>query len=415
MNVLVIGLGISGRSAATFLLNRGARVSAIDSRADTLKSDPIVAQLLDRGLSLISETSPVSPDRFDQIVLSPGVPPSHPLIREANRRGVEVIGEVELACRSLTQSVIAVTGTNGKTTVTQLIGHVLNACGKPAKVLGNGGVPLAAEVDELQGEIVVCELSSYQLETLSSRVIDAGAVLNITPDHLDRYSDMDAYAKAKLRMIDCLKPGKKLFVSKQVINDFGHLISNSNKNIELIIEDDYNGYFNHDDENRFAAKKLCSEAGVLSEEFDRTAQGFIKPPHRIEFVRKRKGVSYFNDSKGTNLDAVKRAVEKMEGGVVLIAGGKEKGTGFTQWIGPFKGKVKAIVAIGEARGSLVRELGDEFKVIEEKDLRSAVRTASSIANDGDNVLLSPGCASFDMFKNFEERGNHFKECVTLLD
>lgn len=415
MKVLVIGFGISGRSAAKFLLNRGQKVAAIDQRAEELKSDPQVAALLERGVSLSESDSPENLAQFDLIVVSPGVPSSHPVVVEALKQKIEVIGEVELACRSLRQPMIAVTGTNGKTTVTQLIGHVLNMCGKPAKVLGNGGVPLAAEADDLQDEIVVCELSSYQLETLRCQVIDAGAILNISPDHLDRYPDMEAYAKAKLGMASCMKPGKTLYLSKQVLTDFGHLIIGNKECIELFNEDGYKSGFTHDEENKLAAKRLCMGFGVASEEFDEAEKLFKKPPHRIEFVRKRKGVSYFNDSKGTNLDAVRRAVERMEGPVILIAGGKEKGVSFTPWIDSFRGKVKKIIAIGEAKSTLIKELGQDFDISEKPDLGSAVLTASSIANDGDNVLLSPGCASFDMFRNFEDRGNHFKECVQLLD
>lgn len=415
MNVLVIGLGISGRSAAAFLMKRGHRVAAIDQRAETLRSDPLVVPLIDKGLTLLNTQCPGKIEVFGQVVASPGISLTHPAIAEALKRNIEVIGEVELACRHLDQPMIAVTGTNGKTTVTQLIGHVLNRCGKPAKVLGNGGIPLTAELDALQNEMIVCELSSYQLETLNSRVVDVGAVLNITPDHLDRYLNMEAYAKAKLRLANCLKSDKKLFLSQQVINDFGYLISDLKENVELIVDSNYKSRLTHDEENCLAAKRICLEMGVLPEAFDCAESEFQKPPHRIEFVRKRRGVSYFNDSKGTNLDAVKRAVERMDGPVILIAGGKGKGISFCPWIKPFSGKVKAIVAIGEARSLLLKQLGGEFEVIEESSLKAAVAAASSIANDGDNVLLSPGCASFDMFSNFEERGDHFKECVQLLD
>lgn len=412
MDVLVIGLGVSGRAAVNFLLDRSYSVVAIDQRAEAIASKPEIIALLDRGLVIRAS---LKIHAFDLIVISPGIPPMHPTVLEARTLGIEVIGEIELACRYLKQPMIAVTGTNGKTTVTQLIGHVLNACGKPARVLGNGGVPLISEIMQLKEEIVVCELSSYQMETLQSQVVDAGAILNITPDHLDRYPDMEAYAQAKMSLKECLKPSKKLFISKQVQKDFGYLIQSGKENIELLIPDIYNSSLNHDDENRLAALKLCMEVGVTSEEFDRAERGFKKPPHRIEFVRKYRGVNYFNDSKGTNLDAVHRAVEKMIGPVFLIAGGKEKGMSFRPWIQQFKGKVMAVIAIGEAKKTLSKELGCDFKVIEKDDLKSAVEIASSIANEGNNVLLSPGCASFDMFKNFEDRGNHFKECVWLLD
>lgn len=414
-NVLILGLGISGRAAADFLLDRSCAVTAIDQRFDQLENDSKVVPLIGKGLKLQRDLVEGQMEEFDLLVISPGVPPAHPLLVAAKRLGIEAIGEIELACRHLKQPMIAVTGTNGKTTVTLLIGHVLNACGVPAKVLGNGGVPLISEVSQLDDEIVVCELSSYQLETLQCKVVDIGAILNITPDHLDRYPDMEEYARAKFRLADCLKPGKKLYVSKQVMQAFRHLIANSKEIIEEINLDNYNSCLNHDEENLLAARIMCREFGVTDEDFDHAAKSFAKPPHRIEFVRKRQGVAYYNDSKGTNLDSVKRAVEMMDGPVVLIAGGKEKGTSFTPWIESFKGKVKVVLAIGEARNRLISELGDSFIVIDQDGLKRAVETASKIADEGDNVLLSPGCASFDMFENFEERGNFFKKYVGLLD
>lgn len=415
MKVLLLGLGVSGRAAAEFLLDRSRLVTAVDQRCAQLIEDPNVIPLIEKGLQLMETIPEGKLKDFDQLVISPGIPQNHPLVFEAKQRGMEVVGEIELACRYLNQPMVAVTGTNGKTTVTLLIGHVLNVCGIPAKVLGNGGIPLISEIAHLDSEIIVCELSSFQLETMQCKVVDAGAILNITPDHLDRYSNMEAYALAKFRLIDCLKPGKKLFVSKQVLNTFNHLISNSKENIEQIVPNNYNRSLNHDDENRLAAKKVCMELGVSSEDFDRAEKSFVKPPHRIEFVRTSKGIDYYNDSKGTNLDSVKRAVEKMDGPTVLIAGGKEKGTSFTPWVEPFKGKVKSIVAIGEAQQRILNELGPYFTVIESHDLKSAVEIASTIADQGDNVLLSPGCASFDMFENFEERGNFYKKYVGLLD
>ena len=415
MNILVLGLGVSGRAAAEFLLNRFCDVTALDQKGELLANDPDILCLIEKGLIVKTNLSFEEISNFQQVVISPGVPCTHQVIVDARHQGIEVIGEIELACRYLKQPMIAITGTNGKTTVTQLIGHVLNACGKPARVLGNGGVPLISEIENLDQEIVVCELSSYQLETLQSQVVDVGAILNITPDHLDRYSSMNAYAKAKWRLSSCLKKGAKLIISEQVMSDYGHFSSVSKENIELFTPDNYNGSLNHDEENRLAAKKMCLLAGVSSEEFDSAEKSFTKPPHRIEFVRNYNGVAFFNDSKGTNLDSVKRAVEKMDGPVVLIAGGKEKGTRFTSWIDPFKNKVKTIVAIGEAKKTITNELGEFFTVIEKDDLNSAVELASTIAVGRDNVLFSPGCSSFDMFKNFEERGNHFKECVWILD
>ncbi len=408
MHVLVIGLGISGRSACRFLLNCGDRVTAADDRVDLLRKTPEIQSLCASGLKLLKKSQW---DAFDLIVVSPGVPQSNELLIQAKKSGIEVIGEIELACRHLNQPFIGVTGTNGKTTVTQMVGHVLNSVGMKAKVLGNGGVPLTSEIDRESDEIIVCELSSYQLETMQSQVIDVAAILNITPDHLDRYSGMDAYASAKIRIADCLKSGAKLYLSPQVVHQFGSLLEKYKENIELIFLDNYKS---HDDENRMAAFAICRQMGVDQEAFEEAVRTFCKPPHRIEFVHTLKGVRYFNDSKGTNLDAVKRAIENMQGSVVLIAGGVDKGLSFASALIPFKKKLKAVIAIGEAKKKIKSELAEHFLVIETETLESAVRHASSIAEEGGNVLLSPGCASFDMFKNFEERGEKFKEAVLLL-
>lgn len=408
MHVLVVGLGISGRSACEFLLNQGDLVTTTDRNSGTLKETCEVKTLCAKGLNLMEE-SDWHP--FDLVVVSPGVPQSNPLLIRAKESGIEVIGEIELACRHLNQPLIGVTGTNGKTTVTLMVGHVLNFVGIKARVLGNGGVPLTSEVSQLTDEIIVCELSSYQLETMHSQVIDAAAILNITPDHLDRYSGMDAYASAKIHIGDCLKPGARLFISPQINCEFGSLLQKHKENIELIF---YDTYKSHDDENYMAAFALCSEMGVGLKAFEEAMKTFSKPPHRIEFVCTFKGVRYFNDSKGTNLDAVKRAIEVMEGPVVLIAGGVDKGLSFISSLIPFKNKVKTIIAIGEAKNRIKSELAEHLSVIESDSLESSILQASSIAEEGENVLLSPGCSSFDMFQNFEERGDTFKELVLLL-
>lgn len=415
MKGLVIGLGISGLSAARLLLRSQFTVKAIDRRADELFKNTEVQSLIKEGVELCASHHCLCLQSFDLVVVSPGVAPDHPAAAAARKMGIEVIGEIELACRFLSHYMIGVTGTNGKTTVTKMIGHVLNVCGIPARVLGNGGVALSSEVQNLKGEVVVCELSSFQLETMTSKVINVGAILNITPDHLDRYSDMESYAKAKWKLLECIKPNGKIYVSEQVKRKYGNPMNCVKENIEFLCFDHYKSPLNHDEENYFAAKAVCLEAGVAPLQFDQAVKSFQKPPHRIEFVRKLRGVYFYNDSKGTNLDAVVRAVESMPGPVVLIAGGKDKGIEFDDWCLPFKGKVKIVIAIGEASGKIFKDLNKAVPVIFHNTLESAVKKASSIANEGDNVLLSPGCASFDMFKDFEERGNCFKECVWLLE
>ena len=215
--VLVLGLGLSGQSAASFLLKRGAEIVGADNKLELLTTHPQIIELQSRGMKMISDRQPHDLSNFDLLVVSPGVAATHPYCIQASHLGIEIIGEIELACREITQKCVAVTGTNGKTTVTSLVAHVLNCAGKPARALGNIGIPLTSAIDgkTSSDEIFVIELSSFQLETLKCPFIDAGVLLNITPDHLDRYSSMAEYALAKVRIKDNLKPRGKLFVEGQ--------------------------------------------------------------------------------------------------------------------------------------------------------------------------------------------------------
>ena len=440
---LVVGLGVSGMSAAAFLLKRGASVTGIDKDKKGVEEKPEYSQLCQQGLQVFSEDEFISgnPDiileSFDIIVVSPGVPQGHPIYQAAIKQGVEVVGEIELACRNIDQPFIGITGTNGKTTVSLLIAHVLNVSGKSAKVVGNAGIPLTSEIMEDDHSILVCELSSYQLETMRCRIIDYAALLNITPDHLDRYESMEDYAKAKISIASCLKTYGKLYIEesayKKYVSLFGAFIPKTygysqscdvytdkdtiffKEGVDLLLPKLYRGKSCHDVENIMAAFALCSQLGVTPEEFSEAFESFQKPPHRIEFVTEVRGVAFYNDSKGTNPDAVIRAVESMSGNVVLIAGGQDKGTGYSSWILPFKGKVQTVCAIGQAKKIIEQELGCDLQIIPCETLEKAVKTAFSIAKEGENVLLSPGCSSFDMFKNYEHRGNAFKQIVHELD
>lgn len=345
---------------------------------------------------------------IDQVVVSPGVPRTHPLYREAVQRGIEVIGEVELACRSIRTPVVAVTGTNGKTTVTQLIEHIYIHAGRPVKLLGNGGVPLTSEIGAVTDETIVLELSSFQLETMSCPIIDAAAVLNITPDHLDRYAGMEEYAKAKMHIRHCLKRGGALFVEEQTLKQYGYLLEGFPC---TPYGPSLNDQKTHDVENFIAASALCRHMGIPSEKILAAYESFRKPPHRIEFVEKIAGVSYYNDSKGTNLDAVIRCVESLPSPIILIAGGVDKGAPYTSWIKPFQGKVKMILTLGQAAPLIERDLQSHFPLRRCRDLPEAVSAATKLSVAGDQIVLSPGCASFDMFRDYAHRGEEFKRLV----
>ncbi len=437
---LVLGLGASGRAAARLLLAKGLSVAAADSRFADLADDREVSNLLTQGLQLLSDRLPISHYCYDALVVSPGVPPDHPIYQAAVQQGLPVCGEIELACRYLKshQRLLAITGTNGKTTVTGLVAHVLQTCGYPARAVGNIGTPLSDVVQTVsENEILVVELSSWQLETLSSQVIDAGIILNITPDHLDRHGTMEAYAKAKLQLGHCLKREGEWYIHDATAAQFSHLLAvypayhsygyrsgsrlYCDKNgvyfderLEYDVSEHYRGLLSHDVENEMAAFALCRHIGVTAQQYRHAIETFVKPPHRVEFVCERRGVRYFNDSKGTNIDAVIKAVASMRGDIVLIAGGKDKGSAYTPWLEHFADRVRLICAIGEAAPLIHQQLSHRLPVEMMTSLEEAVRRAASIATQGDNVLLSPGCASYDMFENYAHRGREFVTCVHHL-
>lgn len=433
--VLVIGLGISGSSAVRFLLARGAHVIGIDQKATAFATFSESAP----NLKLQLDTEPVDFSKIDLVVVSPGISPQHPLYAQAMEASVDIIGEVELACREIKNRCIGVTGTNGKTTVTLLVEHVLNQAGKPAKSLGNVGTPLTSALDSCASdsdEIYVIELSSFQLETLKHQFLDVGVLLNITPDHLDRYESLFHYAAAKARIFEVLKPKSKLYVEDKCLQEYPSLFKDrevftygytssctfscgdnsvffkGTKQFDL--PPSLVGKRSHDIENMMAAYALCREMGVSTQEFLSGFNTFKKPSHRIEFVCSINDVRYYDDSKGTNIDAVIRAVDAVDGSIVLIAGGVDKGFPYSPWIPAFDGRVKAICAIGQAAEKMKRELGPHIPVEVFQTLQDAVVYASKLAEKGSAVLLSPGCSSFDMFKDYAHRGKEFQRLVKAL-
>lgn len=432
--VAVLGLGMSGRSAAEFLLAHGASVHGIDREVHALASNPEIQELREAGLTLHPEKDFQKIDRFDFMVLSPGIPLNHPLVQAAQQAQLPVIGEIELGCQAAKNPMLGITGTNGKTTVTLLVAHVLKHCGQSAKALGNVGTPFTRELLNMTPqETIVLELSSYQIETLYQRCLDAGLILNITPDHLDRYQTMEAYAKAKCEMERTLKPEGHLYMEEKAWKEYGHLLKGKKPRLygydkAAFISTDLSSVFcegkklfelpsalknkkNHDLENLLAAFALCADRGVSGTTFLDAWQSFKKPPHRIEFVKEFQGVRYYDDSKGTNIDAVKRAVQSLEGAIILIAGGVDKGSPYTPWLEEFKNKVKLICAIGQAAAKIHEQLDSQIPVMMFNSLDEAVQEAIRFAQKGDNVLLSPGCSSFDMFKDYAQRGKEFQRII----
>lgn len=435
--VLVLGLGISGKAAASCLKRRGCHVVAIDQNADNLlKNDSLVKELASQGVLISNESSFIEIQSFDLAIASPGIPSSHPIYLKILNAGIELIGEAELAARLMPEATwIGVTGTNGKTTVTLLIAHVLNELGKPAVALGNIGTALCSEEFLGTNQIIVAELSSFQLETLQSKILFCGLLLNITPDHLDRYSSLEEYAAAKFRISRCLKREGAFYLEEETSSDWKSHLEGipyevyGFKNAELQLENErlyykkqlehtLSPYFmkkpRHDLANLMAAYRVCKEMGIDAQDFFKAAETFNKPPHRIEFVASINEAFYYNDSKGTNVDAVIKAVNAMSGPTILIAGGVHKGTTYKSWLNSFKNPIKAILAIGEAATLINEDLGMHIPVEICPSLSHAVVKASQMVNSGENVLFSPGCASFDMFKDYIHRGQEFKRNVYAL-
>ncbi len=415
---VVIGMGKSGKAAAVFLQRQGYDVVGVDSNVS----------------SGYPQTAPL--DHVDLVVASPGVPHSDPTYAKALALGLPIIGEAELGLRELKQPCIGITGSNGKTTVTLLTEHALKKSGKKARAIGNVGTPFTEyALHPDPEEIIVAELSSYQLETLETKAFDAGIVLNITPNHLDRYASLEEYARAKLHLQNCLKENAPFYVYQDVQRDFGFLLNASyltfgsgkecdlrtdkiavqeGETIAYFLPIRYRNWGIHESENALAAWMLCRNFGVTKEAFLHALESFQKPAHRIEFVTEIDKISFYDDSKGTSVDATLKAVASMPGEVVLIVGGMDKGGSYAPWKEKFQGKVRKVIALGQAATKIARELSDMMIVDIASSLEEAVVWAAEAAREGDSVLLSPGCSSLDMFRDYAHRGDEFKRFVHKL-
>lgn len=439
-NAIIVGLGKSGLSAAEFLLQKGYSVVGFDDVIDNNKFKQEIVRLQNLGLKVKKEL-----DTFDfvdkpLVIISPGIPPTHRAIVLAKKHHSEILGEVELACRYLNNHFcIGITGTNGKTTVTLLIEHILKECGIKAKAVGNVGLPLTSQLSTKtlsDVDVFVIELSSFQLESMMTPVLNIGLLLNITPDHLDRYPSMEAYMMAKFKIAQILKTNGICYINEQleekmqkVFPTFPLKFFGFNKR-NYLYTDGMTFYKNgsqygsvpskyklkktHDLENILAAFSICNHFEINPECFSQAIESFQKPQHRIEFVRCLEGVSYYNDSKGTNVDAVIKAVKSLEGEILLIAGGVDKGFDYFEWLNVFPRKVKAVYVIGEAARKIELQLKNHVPVEIAEDLDKAVAMARKNASPGNHVLLSPGCASYDMFLDYEHRGHEFKRIVNAL-
>lgn len=440
--VVVAGLGRSGVAAAKLLVREGAKVTATDLRSARMLGD-VVPQLQALGVTLELEGHRRATFAdADLVVKSPGIKPSVPELVLAKESGIEVIGEVELCVPWLDAPVIAITGTNGKSTTTALAGHLLEAAGLEPFVGGNLGTPVAEYVlSGRKAKALVLELSSYQLDDLVDFRCDVACVTNLTPDHLERYGSMEAYAASKERLLSLLKPDGLAVLNasddwtrsmgvrcESKVAWFGHgpaaegAIRTRDGHLFDAFSEGGGEYVVgspalrgvHNLENAMAAIIAVRRLGATPEAVQRGLDSYPGLPHRIERVRVLDGVEWVNDSKATNVDSVEKSLAAFKGPLHLILGGRGKGTPYLPLRSLLPGRVARLYLIGEEAGRLALELGDLAPVERAGDLETAVLLARGFARPGETVLLSPACASFDQFTSFEHRGEVFRSLVERL-
>ncbi len=430
----VVGMGRSGLAAATLLSEQGARPLIIDDQAQAIPSN--LPDSLQFHLGNWVEEDLTS---ADLVVLSPGVPKSRLPTARLESLGIPLMSEVELAASLLSAPIIAITGTNGKSTTTSLVGEILKSCGWLTFVGGNFGLPLSEAVSS-SWDFIVAELSSFQLETINDLRPRLSVLLNITEDHLDRYDDMQAYKAAKWRIFenqsladhailnldDPLSIPPKLnaqavyfsrhqTVERGVYLKDGEIISSLWGEPERICHlDDLHVTPASHPENILAACAVTLLAGCSIEAIADTLRSFKGLPHRMEFVREYRGVRYLNDSKGTNVASVKRALEALKKPVILIAGGRDKTSDFEPLKKIVAERVKCLILLGESQDKLAAIFSEHTAIEKVDSMEAAVNTATALAKAGEIVLLSPACTSFDLFRDYQHRGNVFKAAVMGL-
>lgn len=435
--ILVLGLGISGEAAAELILSRGAAVVVYDEASNAEINNRAV-RLSSIGAEIIlgKNAEPNMKD-IDWMIVSPGVPLSHRLVRKAQEHAIPVIGELELGYRLLNCPLVAVTGTNGKTTTVSLLGEIFNQAGIPCVKGGNIGYPLSRIA--LSGEkdsLIVAEVSSFQLERIKLFCPKIAVLLNLAPDHLDRYQRMNNYLAAKLRIFANQGPGDKAVIAPDLVSEVrdylpmetemltwggkgpgvtiekGLLFSGNSKSREMICtanEIALKG--DHNLENIMAAVTVAVSYGVSSAIIRSVLVSFKGLSHRLEHVVTRNGVDYYNDSKATNPAAVIAALKSFSRPIIWLAGGSEKGLDLTPIRNNLPGPVKLAILMGESRDSLIKIITGRVPFQMVDDMEEAVAVASRQAQSGDVILLSPGYASFDMYKNYKERGEIYKRLV----
>jgi UDP-N-acetylmuramoylalanine--D-glutamate ligase len=404
--VLVVGLARSGRAAALALARRGVRVVAVD------RSDPVdTGRLAEAGVEIrLGTEEEALLQGVELVVKSPGVPGESPLPAAARARAIPIWSEVELGYRLLGPGnrLVGVTGTNGKTTTTELLGAIFRAAGRPVEVAGNVGRPLTEAAEEAEpGAWIVCELSSFQLEDVHELSCEVAVLLNLEPDHLDRHGSFEAYRAAKLRI---LERARLAVVPRGLGLDGIEFAAADPLPAEPLIPGAHNR------ENAAAATAAARAVGIADTAIAEALRTFGGVPHRLEFVRELRGVRWVNDSKATNAAAARRgAVAYGDAPLRLILGGSRKGEDFVSFARDLPPTVRSVLLVGEAADELARALDAAGRPYEHAgDLATAVARAAALAEAGDVVLLSPACASYDQFENFEQRGDAFRRLVEGL-
>ena len=443
--VLVFGSGISGIGACRLLGRLGKSVILYDGNS-ALDAEKIRNEV-GEGVTLdiiLGELSPEDLQTVELVVMSPGVPTDIPVVERFRQMGIPIWGEIELAYTYGKGDVLAITGTNGKTTTTALLGEIMKNYRESVYVVGNIGNPYTAvALDMNEDSVAVAEVSSFQLETIHTFSPRVSAILNITPDHLNRHHTMEAYIEAKKSIArnqteqdTCVlnyedeitrKIGedvkcKVLYFSSQrkldkgIYLDAGNIIYKDKEEVFVCNVDELQLLGVHNYENVMAAVAMAMAYGAPFDIIQKTVKMFTGVAHRIEFVTEKNGVAYYNDSKGTNPDAAIKAIQAMNRKTLLIGGGYDKDSSYEEWIQAFDGKVKHLVLLGQTKEKIAkaaRECGFQ-DIIFTQTLEEAVVTCARLAEPGDAVLLSPACASWGMFRNYEERGDMFKEFVNAL-
>jgi UDP-N-acetylmuramoylalanine--D-glutamate ligase len=453
--VLIVGFGVSGVAVARYMTKQGAKVTVTDGKQKTDLAESFAACAELKGIEYeLGKHNNKTFHTAELIVVSPGVPLNIKPLEEAREKNIPITSEIELAAQALKEPLIAITGTNGKTTTTALIGEMFKADGKTAYVGGNIGKPLLDYVtDGLKADVVIAELSSFQLD-LTEKLVPAAAVFtNIEEDHLDRYPDFEAYRASKHRLLRLCdrnsfvvlnrdnanvarfaddKIGRVMWFTKddpmltggEFAEEFSgayyvpskkQMVAKITGKEEIYDLSGFRLFGEHNRENLMAAVCAARAMGVSPKAIQTVIGTFRGVAHRLEFIRKKDGVFFFNDSKGTNVMSVQRSLAAFsQNPIILIAGGKDKESDFVPLGDLVKRKCKILILLGEAKEKINRAIGDHAETYLVGTFEEAVLLAYQKSRSGDIILLSPGCASYDMFRNYEERGDYFKKLVQQL-